>query len=656
MKDVVRIKRGAFSLFMITLSFLPLFLKAQNRQSYDSLYQPMLGYSGKAKFEYYTDRKGNRIKQGDFEFESMTIDSVCFCTADHRVWEGQYKNDLKHGDWVYDDRFSRLILRSVDDDFNAVSELHSERERVSASFKEGTAEGNWTLQTIGLVNGKKAHETHWLQTKLKKAKMEGAVEFRAIRADSTKVRIKGQADAGLMIGTWTLEYEADSMKIWEQRQYELGFLLSLIKRNEQGDTLVALEYPLSKNIRNFLNNDEWVLEAANFPLSLTYSDGYPRTSEYIVQQSKGNDLLNDQLKLLFKYEPDFFSLNGLPLGTNRMAYPLSAEEEKLLQDWPNVEFEFRDKIDDLRTMQATNFKFANNDTLRFIEQWIERQFFLRDYIKPWNNIFASNELQYYYRQGQLFTYAQDLLAVDTLMVQEEPIRVEYPVQIADSSFMHYVVDNFRMRSAMADSLAGVYRLLMESLNMEQSIRSLDARITRQKQELDSIYAPGRSESLRAQLRSSIRKKFLNSHFDARYQAFLKHSGPAEDQKATGDSILFDLQRLNDINTEILEIFDRRSMIDSLYTEYVFDPYTFNDRFPKRLKRKLYNMAAEELFTDLVEEAISARNISELSARLMDIKGLQERLVFLLDKDTRKIEKKIKPKMSIADRLDLLKIE
>ncbi|MCG7860004.1 hypothetical protein MD537_23690, partial [Flavihumibacter sediminis] len=86
---------------------------------------------------------------------------------------------------------------------------------------------------------------------------------------------------------------------------------------------------------------------------------------------------------------------------------------------------------------------------------------------------------------------------------------------------------------------------------------------------------------------------------------------------------------------------RSKRIDSLYTIYTFDPFTFNDKFPRRIKKKLYDLIAVELYSDLLKQISINPSISEVRTGIRRLYDIQERLLFLHDKDTRKLERKLR---------------
>ena len=140
-------------------------------------------------------------------------------------------------------------------------------------------------------------------------------------------RILGYAKNGLMDSTWKLEIQNADSLIHEQRIYQKGFLLSL-KKNLDADTVVNLIYPVSQLIQSSLNEASGEDQAVNIPVSLGFSDGYPRTSGYVLEQQSGNKYLELLLKQLFQYDPNWIPKKWSAIGYQSRFLCTDAERKK----------------------------------------------------------------------------------------------------------------------------------------------------------------------------------------------------------------------------------------------------------------------------------------------------------------------------------------
>ena len=653
-RDVVSLQQG----FTLVLFFLiTSFLNAQRLQTYDSLYHSALGYSGHATFKYYKNGDDQHIKEGFMTFESKSVDTVCGTNVAHVHWDGNYKANRKINEWNYWNVSNELNLVDIDDKFTVNYTLNSESEHIVANYRDGLPHGSWKLLSQKLINGKSEDIIHSFEGKIDKNKFEGVIALSGLDESGSRFSITGTVKSGLMEGKWVFVYVADNIETREERIYQQGFLKSLVKISaKNGDVLENIDYPLSIQIQDYLQGKGTAVQPANQPLGITFSDGYPRHSSFILAQKKGNQFLMTSLEKVFKFDPDFFKDYGLPIGTNRMTYPLSSEEKKLVKEWPDVSHTYSEKVNSLKDTRTLSLKHTGNDTLNLIDAWVERQMYLIDYIKPWNSIFALNEIEFYNREGRLYNYAVDLLVEDSLEFGDGAYAMVYPSNAKlDSNFLAYALDNFKERIKMADSLTSLYENVIRVLNLEDNIVQLETQIVQKKKQLDSVYAVDEDiHPKMSELKKAVTRNFLENSFEQEYDAFINFKGKVDIQKKKGDSIVHFLTVLSVIEERMQTIFLNVVKLDSTYTEYVFDPYTFNDQVPVRKKKRLYQHIAEDLFHDLLKEAMQATSKMELVRTISRIENVQEQLFFLVDKDTRKLERKLKKNMSVEKKLELLK--
>ena len=105
--------------------------------------------------------------------------------------------------------------------------------------------------------------------------------------------------------------------------------------------------------------------------------------------------------------------------------------------------------------------------------------------------------------------------------------------------------------------------------------------------------------------------FLEQEFPRLYDSYL--TGVKEVQtpgKKAADSLFYLLESLQMIQEISTTLPDRAKTIDSLYTIYTFDPFTFNDKFPRRIKKKLYDLIAIDLYNELLNKISTNTSVSE----------------------------------------------
>lgn len=283
-------KRSILLLFLVNLICASVF--GQN-YSYDSIYQPIPGITGKAQFTYKLANEDKKIKDGEFTFLRENKDSLAETSATYNLWEGKYANNQKVDDWSYEVKHHIVKINEISDvelDYDIVTE----DEIMELSYSNGYPSGDLLMETILYVDGNRVKTLEYLKTQFQNEKMTGRFDYIIANRENDSISVIGNMVNGLMDGIWEFNYFTEDLQ--EIRTYDRGILLSL-QRNENGRTIEEIEYPLSDGLQAALANEQTDVELVNRPLSLTFSDGYPRTSKYIQAQKKVKSLFKIFLKL-----------------------------------------------------------------------------------------------------------------------------------------------------------------------------------------------------------------------------------------------------------------------------------------------------------------------------------------------------------------------
>lgn len=652
---------GLFRYFLILHFFLCLVLKpvlvtGQGGKVYKGPYETLTGLKGLAEFEFSEEGKA-RIKNGEFKFVQKQRDTVHHTSLNKLYWEGSYEKGRKEGEWTYETLEHNFELFDIED-YEPDYQLSSLHTLLNANFEEDIPEGAWDYTTTFLSNGKKTNNGYLVKCTFNKGKIDGKFTIRSTLKDDPLIEVACQVEEGLLEGEWSLTYKLDKDTITEKREFIDGILIHLRKTNQSGDTLVFLDYPHSMKLKGYLIDGSDADDLANAPLSLHFSDGYPRNSQYLVAQEHGNVFIGGAIENLLKNEFEFLQKYGLPMGTNRMYYELTSAEEEALEEWKKVEYNFRRRLDDIESLQITNFLYTENDTLKKISAWEKAQIGLLEYIKPWNHIFLENELHFYYREGLLADYVRGLLQQDTIRWNGDIEVINYaPPETDKASFVFYILQNIKERTLYADSLYRKSEDIIEHQVKEDRVELHINTLFERKNELDSLYRTQTEDKKVNDLLSHISNKLIHGSFDKTYHDLLNSDKSVDIKSKWADS----LSKKMDLAKRIFEILqeapDKAKEIDELYTTYKFDPYTFSENVPVRRFRRLYNRVAEDFFSELIVQALQDKTIIAIYEKVHLIEKSQDRLKYLIEtpSEADKVDGKIKRNTSMEKVINLLKI-
>ena len=642
-------KRSLFLLPFLSFLFFQSLALAQDIKQYDSIYKPKSSNSGHATFDYYLNKKGEAIKHGAFVFKSEKRDSVSQNTAIVDFWKGQYKDNVKDGEWVYESQTYAVKIKSISETtVEPVTQTHKTVKTIN--YNNGYPDGAFIFKSNLFEDGRLMETAELLKTTLQDKKINGDFELSFSDKVHGKITLKGKAVNGLMQGVWEILYDTERIK--ETREYKSGILLTLTKVQEN-DTIVNLVYPQSDIITEALAN-ETSDQLINSPLSLIYSDGYPRNSKYITEQLDGEAILNRALRAIFRYDTEAYDKNGLPLGTNRAFYPLTSNEKEQLKKWETVEAGFRDKVNGIKALEIDNLTFVKDSTIQLIINWAKQQDSLKNYIKPWNDILLKEQIEYYNRQGLLIDYAKELLGSDTIITESGTHVFHYKPKTQEKpNFLSYIVRNFEDRTHVADSLITVFNDKVEELHLENEALNLNNKIVSKSKTIDSIYKKQLYDNRLYALITKTKKYYTDIEFEESFNQFIEEADIAS-KINQGEIIVSNFELLNQAYQVSANIVERAKALDSLYTDYVFDPFTYSDGVPTRLKKRLYTIVTDEMTSQIIEKANTEyQQPAEVLKRLNKIYALQDRLYFLVDKNTIKLERKLRRNKALNDRLTLL---
>lgn len=326
--------RIRFFFFILALyAFQPFALYSQE---YDSTYITSNGVKGKATFEYYYDLDHLRVKNGPFKFKSDTTDSVPTSIVKELQIEGEYSENKKVREWLY-----QLTSREIDileiKDSELIYDLKTYRTLIRGNYDRGTPSGNWSIQTT-LINNKSENKTvETTEITLRRGYAEGTFTHQSIDKNDNLIKVTGQFEEGFFDGQWRFNYTKDSLAVEEIRSYSKGILTySLINED-------TISFPLSPKTRASLNGSERG-NMVKAPISIEFEDGYPQTSLFMRTQQTGNRFMRTIQNKLMQFDQDILQQQSVIFGSNRAIYPLTEEEEALISAWNEAESEFQNEV------------------------------------------------------------------------------------------------------------------------------------------------------------------------------------------------------------------------------------------------------------------------------------------------------------------------
>lgn len=172
MKNVLHRWTLNFFLFILT----GYFSYSQHIENYDSIYNPTPELSGSARFEYYEDGQGRKIKHGAFAFVREERPDSSRNAALYNSWEGSYKENLKDGPWTYKTRkhlvsITRISEVTLDYSINTIDEL------LQITYQDGQPVGKILLESTLYADEKPLKQLKYFRSYIQDGFMDGEFEF-----------------------------------------------------------------------------------------------------------------------------------------------------------------------------------------------------------------------------------------------------------------------------------------------------------------------------------------------------------------------------------------------------------------------------------------------------------------------------------------------
>jgi hypothetical protein len=555
---------------------------------------------------------------------------------------GEYLNNRKDSIWTY--KKSKYLL----DDLRL-----NDSKSLSLGFKINGIEDKYNFR---FGNNAFDGKMNWIQTKI----VEGQKERPAIVAimefvNDTVVgdfifefathKIRGSTnESGFLEGTIELLYLDGNQTIYENRTYDDGFLIHLVKLDVASkDTILNLVYhdviDQLFQIRKNKENSKFTPSENYF--GVNFDNGYKRTDSRISEQAKGNEILRSNLLFADSIHNVLSSpiKNNIVLKlTRRFKFKYDSNEEALVESsllfaknlkneieermsYPKVVLRKNTSESIYKQYETAQYQISKLDAIIKVLQRIESGYF--DYI---------NRHEYY--SGGV----QGLNSEDTIFYQffEKKSYIPFSMSVYVDDPHSLLADIEKYLKELKMKSDDIFTDIEESLSVyenQEKIDSLDIIITKQKEKINQKYRfseiDKRSDksvidfSLR--VLESINDRML-SGLEAKY---LYNSLPQDQMIQLGEDLIcyYDFFVKNKSYLDRIGVM-KKIWNDSLFTVYRDNPFDYRELETKILEG--LQSSSNILLSHYANQLLNVKTCSQLEAEILKIKNLNDRLLYLVD--------------------------
>lgn len=603
---------------------------------------PLQGDSAFVIYNYY-EQKGKKLLHNDFVLEAQRTLNNDSLTFQKTAWRGSFSKGLKEGPWRYD-HFNHHIAIDAIEDFKISSTLQSEQSTLNAIYSKGIPEGTWMFRADEYLQGERKRTLAEVSLPFKEGQLNGIISAQSLERGKP-VLIKGNVnEKGFLHGEWDFTYWEADTQITEHRLYQNGFLIYLLQKNADGDTLRQLDFANVRANLKVVEDKRGAVQIADEKFSLLFDLGYGTNAPELQWQQRGNELVEKLVSQALQQDTAFASAGSPVMGTARFYYRSTAEEET---NWRNIRQHtdsIQGAINSIRNKKFFEVNNQRSDSLAWSYDYI-KLYQLR--LKEVSNLIefgASPPYRLVDPAIYLQHHADFMKPADTLRYNydgEEKLRTIVYANASVNSLADLAKRLEEDRDLMATLVRNVNRELERVVKSDklERIENLILTSFEQTSALFDAVADTRARSLVQQLQN----QFLDNRYNRYRHAYTSENNYDQKEQTAYEIIQF-LADVANLPQRIEKIYLMRDSIDKAYTKSKLDPYTFNV-VETKVKRKLYEKVALELTDFMLANLSVETELTGAEKKLADLELVQQRLMEFLESDTTSLERKIKPKSS-----------
>ncbi len=637
---------------LAVLLFMYQYLYAQKIQAYQGSMVLESGDSARVTYTYI-ESKGKRTLQGDFTLKSEKVlanDDIQYLT---NTWQGSFEKGLKQGNWSYTADNHLINIKGVKE-FNVVSSLQTTSSVLRASYDMGMPNGLWEYNKKRYFKGENPRVLATAKLQFNRGVLSGKVLAR-IEDDNFPVDIQGQVNEnGFLHGTWLLNYKQDSIQVQESRLYENGFLLDLVRttKNKSNDTLSYISWDHVKEALQNSKDRDFTIYPEKFPL--LFDVGYAANAPEIVEQEIGNEIMRTILRDMLYLDTSFVKNPPRILGTARFKYKSNKQESALMTAMKAYPDTIQKVLQQIRNKKFFELNNQRSDTLAWSYEYLKNY---NQKLTDWQEVITFINSDAYPFVNPAIYFEQQipfLKSADTLRYNYDGENKTKIIQYTQQSIKNVASLYGRMREeeTLIREIVQQCNSALDKVLKSDKLDRMETILLTAFKEVEEEYAITHKE-VSGLLIQNWRQQFLDNEFNKRKHNYTSSNSYEEKESLLYENLNF-LSDLKPLPKRIQKIYYVKDSIDQLYTQSKLDPYTFNT-VETKVKRKLYDKLAIELFDYLQKGLATEKELVELIRRLDQVELLQQRLFQFRDTNTAALERQLKPKTEVQEVMAIIQI-
>lgn len=566
---------------------------------------------------------------------------------------GNYYNNQKNATWQY--TYQKLTPQITGiQNYTPLATVYGIEHSIKAGFRNNKAIGIWTAQRDTVLNSKKSDN-------IEQGKFDFSKNLGTYTHNTKQIQASVSVNEnGFFDGKSVLTYYQDTLLIEEIRMYEDGFLLSLHKKivGTSDSNLLSVYYEKVLEKLDSIKNKSTLIEKGIMPFPILFDDGFSKNSIELESQFVGNEILNAMRTLLFESEiklSEFqFFENKKMFSSKRFVFPFTTKELAIIDAFELNELDSADaelkRYQSNKRLEINRFKSSELAfSMTLCEHLCEKISVLRETIE----LLKSDSIVYKNRNVLFRDGIQELQQFDTLVFEQGGNRqikvVDFEVEIDSPVLLPEKLKKYTQNVLkQSKNLFHFFDAEIIKLNKLTQLNELEERILEQKEFIDKLYLEQNEEDSIQVSESNpyalqIHTNIATAYFNKQMEIYSNENEFAV-KKAMGESLLQLFDTLEAWFPRIEKMYLQEKRWDEVFTKYAYNPFTDANDIKERIKRRIYQRGAIELWSFCTNELLLCNNALCIDNKLNEIELLSKKLLELAsksDRDTRKIERKLR---------------
>jgi hypothetical protein len=642
--------------------FIPVFLIAgtafaQKIQTFEDDSYNFNEFNGTLRFNYYLDSDSNKIKKGNYSFNSEFIKQVVEegLNLSKISLSGNFHDNKKDKSWTYNEFNYKVNINDIQGTWrqSLSYDLNGIVNTFSLIFNQGLPSGQWSAKSTPVKNGIQQKEKNNAFVNFQNGIFAGNFYYDGEINNNGFVKISGKLNNdGFADGEIKLEYTQGELSLIEKRIYENGFLLSVVILDASNDSIITeLRYTDIKDRLDELaaNGKELNYTISERGFGINFDNGYSALDPRNFVQNTGNNYLFEMFHLFdkcFIEDTVCFILPQINF-TRRFRYIYPATDDSMVIVLKENLDRHITKLNEFVENPKYIINKQKSDSLSHYFAFIQHSLDKAEIINKVVTKVETGFFDFLYRPNYYKNGVEGLNAPDTVEYKFEGkvIQKEFIPEIlitTPENLLMKLNEYLQKNEKIIDEYIAFTNSKIKIFEKQEQIDSLETKIVKLNQKIDSLYGSYSPKELKDlpvvyKIHSSINNRLI----EKLSKEFI-NSNVYEEKITIGNRLVCLLKSLSDNYTLFSEYEKFDEWINKKFT--IFQKNPFDDRLFEGKILGNIERSARILYRHYHDEILKANTCQIITENVANIHNLKKQIDYFINnnnEETQRINKALR---------------